>query len=221
MSEIYSGFFVGITQTIIGHPLDTLKVLYQNKTPINNIKLSNLYRGWKFPMFSASIFSCTVYTAYERSYKYTNNHFISGAIAGVAVTPSIYLLDIGKIKQQVNSPLKITDYYKTKGFTMTSCREILAMSVYFGSYNKSKNMGLDPLVAGGIAGLTNWTLTYPLDVIKTRQMARNISIRQAFKEKQLWRGYSVCAIRAIIVNAANFKVYETVKPIFDSIIKIN
>ena len=47
-------------------------------------------------------------------------------------------------------------------------------------------------------------------------MARNISIRQALKEKQLWRGYSVCALRSVIVNAVNFKVYETAKLIFDS-----
>lgn len=216
MNDFYAGFLVGITQTIVGHPLDTIKVLYQNKLQINNIKPSTLYRGWKFPMFSAGLFNCTVFPIYERTYKYTQNHTLSGALAGVAVSPSIFFIDIGKIKRQVNQPYTMKDYYRTKGFTMTSCREILAMSLYFGSYNKCKDWGMSPIIAGGIAGLTNWTFTYPLDVIRTRQMAQNISIRQAVRSRNLWRGYNVCALRAIIVNAANFKTYEVAKTYFDN-----
>jgi solute carrier family 25 carnitine/acylcarnitine transporter 20/29 len=216
MSDFYSSIFVGMAQTAVGHPFDTLKVLYQNKNSMNNFKLTSLYRGWKFPMFSASIINSTIYPVCERSYKYTNNIYLSGGLAGLIASPIIYSLDVGKIKQQVNQPLKLKDLYKTKGLLTTVCRDVPGMSFFFGTYHSCKNMGMDPLVAGGIAGFFRWSSIYPIDVIRTRQMARNISIRQAVKEKQLWRGYSVCALRSVIVNAVNFKVYETAKLIFDS-----
>ena len=215
MSDFFSSIFVGIAQTVVGHPFDTLKVLYQNKSTINNITIRNLYRGWKFPMFSASLFNCTVFPVYERSYKYTKNHYVSGGLAGLVASPTIYSLDVGKIKKQVHQPLQLKDFYKTKGLVTTIARDIPAMSFFFGMYNTCKNAGMDPIVAGGIAGFFRWTSIYPIDVIRTRQMARNISIRQALKERNLWKGYSVCAARSVIVNAVNFKVYETAKFLFD------
>jgi hypothetical protein len=52
MDSIYAGFISGIVQTIIGHPLDTLKTWSQNsirlkKPPINIV---NLYKGIAYPM---------------------------------------------------------------------------------------------------------------------------------------------------------------------------
>ena len=70
------------------------------------------------------------------------------------------------------------------------------------------------MISGGIAGLLNWTFTYPIDVIRTRQMANNISIKKAINQGNLWKGYSACAMRAIIVNSASFYVYEKSKNLF-------
>ena len=91
-----------------------------------------------------------------------------------------------------------------------------AMSVYFTSYNYAKDQGLNSLVAGGLAGLSNWTLTYPLEVIKNRQMVQNISIKDAIKIGNIWKGYPICATRAVIVNSINFWTYETVKGLLDN-----
>ena len=211
MNDFISGCLAGITQTIIGHPLDTIKVLYQNKSKMDKPNIKNFYRGWKYPMVSGCVFNSTVFSVYEKAQKETKNSFISGAISGTIVSPFVYLFDVGKIKKQLNKPVNIKDFYKTKGLPMTFTRETLAMGLYFGSYFKCKELGISPFVSGGVAGLVNWTLTYPLDAIRTRQMARNITIYQAFKERQLWRGYSVCALRAIMVNASCFKTYEVSK----------
>lgn len=211
MNDIYAGSIAGIAQTIIGHPLDTIKVLYQNKSQLSDLKLRTFYRGIKYPMISGCLFNAIVFPIYELSYKQTKSNFISGAISGIVVSPSVYLFDIGKIKRQVNQPVQLKDFYKTKGLSMTFHRETLAMGLYFGSYFKCKDAGMSPFFAGGVAGIVNWTFTYPIDVIRTRQMAQNISIRQAFKQKQLWRGYTICAIRAVIVNAVCFKTYEISK----------
>ena len=90
---------------------------------------------------------------------------------------------------------------------MTLARESLALSVYFSTYHWMRR-DWGSLVSGGAAGLANWTLTFPLDTIRTRQIAQRCTILQAFKQKKLWRGFPIAAARAVVVNAASFTVYE-------------
>jgi hypothetical protein len=211
MKDIIAGAAVGFSQTLVGHPFDTAKTLIQNKSPLIGLSISKYYKGWKFPLISSTIFNCTAFPIYQITINYTNNSFASGFLSGIAVSPLVYLFDVGKIKQQTLQPIKFYDFYKTKGIASTFYRETLAMSAYFGTYFYLKEMGLHPLIAGAGAGLSNWTLTYPIDSIRTRQLAQNITMSEAIQQGKLWKGYSVCASRAIIVNAVNFWVYETVK----------
>ena len=102
---------------------------------------------------------------------------------------------------------------------MTFNREILAMGSYFGFIIILKMKKCSILLSGGLAGLINWTLTYPLDVIRSRQIAQNISVKQALNQKKLWGGYSACAFRAIIVNASSFYIYEIMKKYCEEKIK--
>ena len=88
------------------------------------------------------------------------------------------------------------------------------MTTYIGTYEYCKNQNLHPLLGGAFAGLSNWTLSYPIDVVKSRQMAQNISIKKAIKFGNLWKGFHICAIRAVIVNATNFYVYESLMKYF-------
>ena len=195
---------------VIGHPFDTAKILLQNNKKWYGLKPTQYYKGWKFPLTSSILYNFTVFPIYERTLKYTNNSYLSGAISGLAVAPIVFSFDIGKIKQQTNQKLCFQNYIKNKGLMSVTTREVLAMSIYFGSYNYLKNYDVHPLIAGGLAGLSNWTVTYPIDVVMSRQIAQNITIKKALQQGNLWRGYTICAIRAVIVNAANFYVYELV-----------
>jgi len=216
MSDFIAGASVGIAQVTIGHPFDTCMVLIQNGKKWKNLPFKNYYKGWKFPLVSATLFNCVVFSTYERSLKYTNNSVISGAICGLCVTPLLYGFEIGKIRRQTNQSLKLSHFKTSKGFYPLLTREILAMSIYFTTYSYAKDNGFQPLVAGGMAGLANWGLTYPIDVIKSRQMAQNLSIKDAIKKGNLYKGFSICGTRAVLVNAANFWTYETVKDYIDS-----
>ena len=213
MNDFISGLCAGCAQVAVGHPFDTAKVLIQNNQKWWGLSVREYYRGCKFPLISATIFNCTVFPVYERTKNITNNNAISGALSGLVVTPLVYLFDIGKIKKQTNKKLKFSDFYKTKGLSTTTMRETSAMMIYFESYNYFKDKNLHPLISGGLAGLSNWTATYPIDVIRSRQMAQNISIRRAISQGYLWRGFGLCAFRAIIVNAAIFTVYENISGI--------
>ena len=216
MTDIISAFCVGITQTSVGHPFDTVKVLIQNNKKWRGLKFNEYYRGWKFPMATSILFNCTVFPVYERTIEYTNSRILSGALAGIAVTPFVFCSEVGKIRQQTKQPISIQSFLKSRGRISTLARESIAMSTYFGMYNYAReDLSFNPLIAGGLAGWANWTLTYPFDMVKSRQIAQNLTIPQAIKMGNLWRGYPVCAFRAVVVNAANFWTYEKVKSILE------
>ena len=83
------------------------------------------------------------------------------------------------------------------------------MAAYFGVYFDAAPI-CGPLMAGAMAGLANWTLTYPMDVVSTRQIAGNLRVRDALRGG-FWVGYWPCAARAVLVNSATFYTYETLK----------
>ncbi|ATY64792.1 solute carrier family 25 [Cordyceps militaris] len=87
------------------------------------------------------------------------------------------------------------------------------------------------MLCGGLAGIVTWTSVFPLDVIKTRlqtqgpiqrhdmapqrmQLARKgaqLIARNMFREggmRPFFRGLTVCSIRAFVVNATQWTVYE-------------
>ena len=215
MKDFFIGAIIGFTQIFSGHPLDTIKVRIQNNQNWKNMKLSNYYKGSIYPFCGLLMYNMIIFPTYERTIDITNSHLASGFFAGIAVSPCVYITDIGKVKRQLGSPLKIKDFVFTKGKVSNLARESFANMFYFGSYFYCKNnLELAPIISGGIAGLLNWSLTYPIDVIKTRQMAQNISIKKAINQGNLWKGYTPCAMRAIIVNSASFYVYEKSKNLF-------
>ena len=214
MNDIISSIGVGINQITIGHPFDTCLTLIQNKRRWTNLPLKQYYKGYRYPLTSSILFNCTVFPIYNRTIEYTNSGFISGLISSFIVAPIVFVSEVGKIRKQTNQKIKLDDFYKSKGKMSTFCRESVAMPVYFGTYDYLKKNDVHPLIAGGAAGLSNWTMTYPIDVIKNRQIAQGFSIKQAIQYGGLWKGYPICALRAVIVNATNFYTYESLMKIF-------
>ena len=182
MSDIISAFGVGISETIIGHPFNTAKVLVQNNKKWYGLPLKQYYRGVRYPLMSGTFFNMMVFPIKERTYQYTNSYFLSGILAGIIVTPQIYFIDTFTIKRQTNQPVSLSMFKGAKGFQMTMTREMLALSLYFGTYHWMRDdLKYNSLIAGGAAGLSNWTASYPLDVIRSRQIAQRITIKEAIK----------------------------------------
>lgn len=199
---------VSISQICIGHPFDTIKVLIQNNK-FKNIKFKKFYKGFKYPMLTSLFFNCTVFPVFEKTYEYTNNYFISGLLSGILVSPIVFISDTYKINKQLSQSVVFSKY----GIISTCLRESLAMSIYFSSYNILKENNLSYFISGGIAGICNWFFTYPIDVIKSRQIAQQISIKNAINQGKLLKGIHICLIRAFLVNSSNFWVYEYFKKI--------
>lgn len=217
MTNYYSGFIVGITQTAIGHPLDTMKVIYQNNPNADSklMNIRNLYRGWKFPLLASTTFNGSIFNMHDyfksKNIRLGNNDngFLAGSLAGLIISPYVYFINKGKVLQQTNRPITGSNILTKHGIGVNATKETLATGVYFSSYETYKtNLGLPVFAAGGLAGLTMWTSIYPLDTLRTRQFANSIGFKEALKQGNLWKGYSVCATRSVVTNAFNFYVYE-------------
>jgi hypothetical protein len=122
------------------------------------------------------------------------------------------MFDIGKLHHQTR-PTEVLSwrrFLKWNGVGTTLIRESFSTALYMGIYfNMEERNGA--LVSGGCAGLASWTATYPIDVIKTRQMTmvdKNLTFYQGYKMGSLWKGFMACAIRAVLVNAAGFWSYR-------------
>ena len=211
MIDFIPSLMVGISQVAVGHPFDTAKVLIQNNKKWLGLPPSRYYYGWQFPMGSSLVLNCTLFPIYESTIKYTNNHFISGGLGGFIAAPMMFSFDYSKIKRQTDQIVRPKDIIYSKGLPITVFRQTAAMGVYFSTYKYFKNNNYPIFISGGIAGLANWTFSYPFDVIKSRQISQQISFQNALEMGSLWRGYSICAVRALLVNAVNFSVYEGTK----------
>lgn len=103
MNEYITGGVSGIFQTIVGHPFDTYKVMMQNnKLNMQTIKITNPFRGIKYPMVSSAVVCSLTFGIHNYCKK--EMHFrdwFSGFIAGTAVTPIVFVSDFGKIKTQM------------------------------------------------------------------------------------------------------------------------
>ena len=147
-------------------------------------------------------------------YGKTDNHMVSGAIAGLCATPFVHLSCIGKVKRQIGLIPKLRDFIYTRGF-LTSCfRELTGFGSYFYIYHTLRENNHSILLSGSFGGLANWSISYPFDVIRSRQYAYNISFMNSLKQGNLYGGYIPCALRAVIVNGTGFWVYEKCLELF-------
>ena len=71
----------------------------------------------------------------------------------------------------------------------TFLRESIAFAAYFETYNYFKTNNYPILLSGAFAGLCNWTLSYPFDVIRTRQVAYNVTFKNAYKQGNFGKGF--------------------------------
>lgn len=206
------GAAIGATQSLLGHPLDTIKVRIQTGQPWKNMVWNSYYNGVSYPLAGSLGYNMIVFPSYDKSVEYTNSPFLSGMLSGLFVSPFVYLINVGKVRRQTNASITLRSFYTTKGMMSNIMRESTANGVYFGSYAYFKNrLSLKIFIAGGLAGLCTWTITYPIDVIRSRQMALNISFSEAYNMKNFWKGYTPCAVRALLVNGASFFIYEQFK----------
>ena len=233
MHEYILGNIFGITQVLIGHPLDTIKTNMQyssntNKKIATRIFLQHpkmLYRGITYPLIMNSIGTSFLFGNYNHFNKLTNNNLFAGILTGLFSTIALLPFDYKKIQSQTkthsktilfniqsnNTYTKISKYYV--GFTYTLARECVSIPLYFYTYEYLTTTHLiNPFISGGVAGINSWLFTYPFDTLKTRkQIYQSKSITELWKMGNLFNGLTITLLRAFIVNSTSFYIYELLK----------
>eukprot|EP00499_Haloplacidia_sp_CaronLabIsolate_P009736 CAMPEP_0196781954 /NCGR_PEP_ID=MMETSP1104-20130614/10456_1 /TAXON_ID=33652 /ORGANISM="Cafeteria sp., Strain Caron Lab Isolate" /LENGTH=282 /DNA_ID=CAMNT_0042152185 /DNA_START=23 /DNA_END=871 /DNA_ORIENTATION=+ len=140
---------------------------------------------------------------------------------------------LSQVVRSVVSRYGLRGFYQ--GLAPTMCRDIPAVSLYFGTYELSRKLMVEPgqsvselpshklLMAGGVGGFCYWLLTYPVDVVKSQLQTDSIDpskrrykgmmdcARQLYKEGGAARfsiGFIPCMLRSVPGNAACFFAYE-------------
>jgi solute carrier family 25 carnitine/acylcarnitine transporter 20/29 len=218
--EYIAGGSAGLSQVIVGYPLDTIKTNLQNGfSNTKTLSFKQLMRGIKYPLSASIISNIAFFGNYDIIYKYTNSTWLSGAATGFIGSFILNPFEIRKVRQQfINQPEKLRIFQGIYGgLTYTISRETIGNAFYFSAYHFAHdNLGYHPFIAGGFAGINSWFWSYPLDVIKTRkQLDLSLNLYKIIHMGSLFNGLSIALIRGFIVNGSSFWVYDKFKKILD------
>jgi solute carrier family 25 carnitine/acylcarnitine transporter 20/29 len=208
-NEYIKGGLIGVSQTIIGHPFDTIKVLQQNNIKINQsiLKPKILLSGIKYPIIISTAYNSAIFGLYSFFNKNNMSTFQSGFLSGALMSIVLNPFEYYKINYQLLENKKQNKIWRGIHFTMA--RESIATGIYFQNYYFLKEKNISPFIAGGIAGCNSWIVTYPIDTIKTRyQSNHNFLIKDIVNQKNIYKGITFCLIRAFLVNGVSFSLYD-------------
>jgi len=208
MEGFLAGSISGFFQILVGHPFDTFKIWLQ--TGEKNRKIGYLYNGIKYPLYSNCLVNSVLFGTSYSLEKHISNPFVSGFFTGVATSFICCPVELFKIREQchLSIPKSISQWYR--GYNVTLLRESISCSLYIGVYDYCyQREKYSSFVSGGIAGVSSWLFTHPIDTIKTRiQRGQINTISEGLHSKDLWKGLSVNILRALIVNSIGFYIYQ-------------
>lgn len=208
-----SGGIAGCIQSIIGHPLDTLKTISQNKMLVPSYTIKILYRGLTPSLIQSSLLTGSSFYSNNYFYNVTHNNLLSSlytGFLGCLIICPLEQIKIQKQSQHDNSPLTL-HYLRTsyRYMYLVSLREIPAITLYFSSYRYLRENQINIILGGGLSGCLSWLITYPIDTIKSRlQSGVCTSLKESLLMGKLYKGLSYCLVRAFLVNSASFYTYE-------------
>lgn len=267
-AEFWAGYLSGVAATLLGNPLDIVKVRLQSASVSSRSSFSfqsakSYLAGLPAPLLTYGALNGLLFWSYHQSLSLLPHqqkpghdaqyhpaaHFLAGAAAGAAVFVVSAPTEYVKCRAQLadSSGIHLSSWAVTKqtlrhdgllglyrGGLITSLRDSIGFGFYYLAYELSKSAWdrylphqsehLKILACGGAAGVATWTSVFPLDAIKTRVQTQSLSSYDALPPKgawvtakhmyrqegsrAFWRGLGVCNLRAAIVNAAQFYVYE-------------
>ncbi|XP_060529925.1 mitochondrial basic amino acids transporter-like [Cylas formicarius] len=204
--------------------------------------VKGVYRGVSSPLAGVAGINAIVFGIYGNTQRCMSDPdslktiTLAGTIAGLCQSFVCCPMELVKSRLQLGSRSTTSvDCFKNiynekgirglyKGLGLTIAREVPAFGSYFFTYeiltrkiDDSPVSTINMLLAGGMAGVVSWTLSYPIDVIKTRIQVDTASrylngldcFQQSVKSEGvacLFRGLSPTLLRAFPVNAVTFTV---------------
>lgn len=228
-NKYYSSILASFFGTVLSHPIDTLKTNQQItglklKDVIKNINMKsvnfeslvrNYYRGFKYPITFVPIEKGIVFNIDQYLYKKYNNRVYSGLGAGIVAGFFVNFIENLKINQQnmyfKNNTILSNYKFFTKGLGQTLLREGIGYTIYFKSFHDYYNPNLPTFVAGGLSGVTAWTVIYPFDRVKT--MIQSGTSLEGLNIKNIYRGCGLSLARAMVMHGTVFYMIDKINMI--------
>eukprot|EP00959_Pyramimonas_sp_CCMP1952_P134845 2821798-Pyramimonas_sp.AAC.1 len=171
-----AGAVAGFAKTMLSHPLDTIKVHIQNQKPVPRHPRA-LYRGIAVPFVRNGIEHSTHFFFRGLVANYmmqmgvpgSDNAWVVGFLAGFPQSILNTPMDYVRLKLQLAQPMTVRQCYR--GISWVMAKEAASGAVFYGCYEGVRAMGVPGGIAGSGAALCAMSLTYPLDVFKTRVQA--------------------------------------------------
>lgn len=192
------GFASGVVQSIVGHPLDTVKTRIQTG---KKLSWKGLYQGFFPSLLGGCVQNGFLFSIENQSHSFfkNENKFLSGFTSGVLTSFLVSPLERWKCKAQTGLPMKGSWY---QGMKWTIGRDGFGFGTYFYIYDVYKEKW-GVFWAGGMAGVLSWWVSYPFDIKKTLSQIQTPKITSNNK-----LGVLVVSVRAFIVNGSLFTFYE-------------
>lgn len=236
-AEVVAATSAGIVTTVVGHPLDTIKVHLQTNPSLKStwqattslLHNKALFRGILPPLINAIVMNTVMFSVFAGIKKGIGDDSLSSAlVAGLAsgfVTAFISTpTDAIKIQSQLTG-LSTRTVLKSasptrlfRGHGINLAREGVFTMVYLGLFDQFRPRDSllslwEVAVASSLTGGLAWIVSYPFDTIKTvvQSSASSINYQQAMKQigGHYYRGCGASTGRAVMVTSLRMIVYES------------
>lgn len=233
--SVVSGSVGGVCATLVGHPFESVKVRLQTGQTKN--LFSNVYAGIMSPLAGVTPLWAFAYFSYRAADRALPDDMstltrgsIAGAFSGIASVVIKTPVEAVKVVAQNNhisaggAIRKLMAEQGLLGLYRGNLATIMHMgpsqAAFFSAYELSRewlltqdlNMNVVSFCAGGMAGMVEWTLFMPTDVVKTKtQTTLGLRVRDAwgrtyreFGVRGFYKGYLPTILRAFPANGAAF-----------------
>lgn len=176
VNDVLPGMVAGFSQTVVGHPFDSVKVKYINnssKTLLQCIKnmymdngIKSFYQGIKSPLYGGLFYNTTVFYSYNLFHKFLKkenpnwgvfeNAFVTGSLIGITTTVIEAPMDMIKIQMQLDKSLsfggalKMPIHQMYRGSMITMIRNIPSMGLYFGVFEHTQTFFTSQKLLGSL-----------------------------------------------------------------------
>lgn len=212
MGVATAGAIAGFAKTMVSHPLDTVKVHIQNKRAVPRT-IRALYRGIAVPFVRNGVehsthflFRGLVASSLAMSgIPGAENAWLVGFLAGFPQSFVNTPMDYVRLQLQLKQQVKVAMLYR--GLPWVVAKEATSGMIFYGFYEGFRSMSWPAGLAGSSSALLAMTLTYPVDVFKTRVQAGE-TFTSAKKMAGFSGGLSWALGKCIISNFIALTVYE-------------
>lgn len=199
------GFVSNFIPTICFYPLDTIMVRYQTNKA--QMRTKHVFSGAVMASINNSVCHAVVFSLYNEPSRAAHSWWKAGLLSGILLQPFENI----KISRQIQQTPTFTFAFMTKGISLCVAKEMIAIPVYFQTYDTLCHEN-DSLMTtyglGGLAGIHSWIWSYPLTTIKAKYI---LDQKICLNVSSLYKGFSFCAIRSFFFNGFYFSIMQALR----------